>query len=538
MKQLLDFVDQLAQETELLEIGLSDTEWRFANTGDESLLPRMVELGMQYHAVFGSPERFQQFKLLIEEAESAGLDGELARTAQLLRNEFIRNQESEAAAKRSNELEAEIGALYTNFRGEVEGHKVSSNDIRDCLRDCDDSGQRQSYWEASKQIGPEVQPLLLELVALRNAGAREHGFRDYYDRQMQTQEIDEAELYRLLDRLEEATRAPFAAAKARLDQRLCRRFGLSGPADLRPWHYEDPFFQEAPQLQDLDLDSYFKDQNLERLTALTFERVGLNIDISLANSDLYERDGKDQGAFCLVIGRDPQQVHVLCNCRDNADWASTMLHEFGHAAYDQYLLPRQPYFLRSIAHICSTEAIAMLFGRLTYDAAWLTDILGLDAATAQELSSAAGKQLAFQMLVFTRWMMVMTSFERALYADPGQDLNRLWWDLVERYQLVQRPEGRDMPDWATKSHIAQSPVYYHNYILGELTASQMQHYIENKLGSAALIRQPGTGAWLREGLFEQGALRPWNEALEHLSGEKLNPDYFLRQFVEAWDWQA
>jgi peptidyl-dipeptidase A len=46
-----------------------------------------------------------------------------------------------------------------------------------------------------------------------------------------------------------------------------------------------------------------------------------------------------------------------------------------------------------------------------------------------------------------------------------------------------------------------------------------------------LIRQPQTGAWLRQGLFEQGARRPWNEALAHLTGEPLQPRYFIEQFT-------
>ena len=44
------------------------------------------------------------------------------------------------------------------------------------------------------------------------------------------------------------------------------------------------------------------------------------------------------------------------------------------------------------------------------------------------------------------------------------------------------------------------------------------------LGQEPLIRQPRTGPWLLEKLFHQGGLRPWNEALEYLTGEKLNPE--------------
>ncbi len=71
----------------------------------------------------------------------------------------------------------------------------------------------------------------------------------------------------------------------------------------------------------------------------------------------------------------------------------------------------------------------------------------------------------------------MFHFEQALYKNPEQDLNTLWWDLVEKYQLIKRPTGRSESDWAAKIHFTMAPVYYHNYMLGELLASQFHVYI-------------------------------------------------------------
>ena len=63
-----------------------------------------------------------------------------------------------------------------------------------------------------------------------------------------------------------------------------------------------------------------------------------------------------------------------------------------------------------------------------------------------------------RLLVFSRKScQVMLRFEIRIYGNPHQDLNRLWWDLVEKYQEVKRPEGRNMPDYATKIHIVTSP---------------------------------------------------------------------------------
>ena len=67
----------------------------------------------------------------------------------------------------------------------------------------------------------------------------------------------------------------------------------------------------------------------------------------------------------------------------------------------------------------------------------------------------------------------MYRFEKSMYENPDQDLNQLWWDMVEKYQMLAKPEGRNMPDWATKIHVALYPCYYHNYLLGELLASQL-----------------------------------------------------------------
>ena len=91
-----------------------------------------------------------------------------------------------------------------------------------------------------------------------------------------------------------------------------------------------------------------------------------------------------------------------------------------------------------------------------------------------------------RLLIFSRWCQVMLRFEKAMYADPDQDLNRLWWDLVEKYQGVRRPEGRNAPDYASKIHIVSAPCYYHNYMMGQLFASQVHHTIAREvLGGVA-----------------------------------------------------
>src|SRR3989442_12856694 len=122
----------------------------------------------------------------------------------------------------------------------------------------------------------------------------------------------------------------------------------------------------------------------------------------------------------------------------------------------------------------------MMFERPAKSADWLQR-MGVTVPDAKGFNETGEKMLRNQLLIFSRWCQVMLRFEKELYANPNQDLNKLWWDLVEKYQLVKRPEGRNAPDYASKIHIVVAPAYYHNYMMGQLFASQVHHTIARKV---------------------------------------------------------
>jgi peptidyl-dipeptidase A len=75
-------------------------------------------------------------------------------------------------------------------------------------------------------------------------------------------------------------------------------------------------------------------------------------------------------------------------------------------------------------------------------------------------------------------------------------------------------------------------VYYQNYVLGELMASQLLHYIyENIVKAPSYVGNAAAGQFLVERVFKPGARYQWNEMLKKATGEELNPEYFVEQFV-------
>ncbi|PWH18244.1 MAG: peptidase M3 [Ardenticatenia bacterium] len=531
---LADFVEQFAAQVEKIETQAALAYWYFTTTSRPEHQQEYVRLQIALRHLYADRATFERFNALCEEYPPT--DPVLARQVTLLRYQFLGNQMDDETIREISQREADLEKEFNTFRAVLNGKTVSDNEIKEILRESTDNVLRQQAWEASKQIGDRVASQLLELVEIRNRVARNSGFDNYYTMRLTLQELDEAQLFTLWDELDRQLRPIYQAYKSALDAQLSARFGVS-PQALRPWHYSDPFFQEAPMVDPavhLFLTNTYANQDLVALGRRFYHALGLQVDDILARSDLYERANKQQHAYCIHIDR-KGDVRMLCNLRPNYQWMSTLLHELGHAVYDKYLDIRLPYLLRQPAHILVTEAVAILMGRLASDVDWISSYIPERADEAHQIERALRQYAAAELLIMGRWVPVMSYFERALYHDPHQNLNQLWWDLVEHFQGVTRPEGRNAPDWAAKIHLSTAPVYYHNYLLGEMIASQLRAAIERDvLGGQAnagprLVSDPAVGSYLKERVFQPGALRHWQDALAYATGECLQPHYFVRE---------
>ena len=524
------FIDGLVAELAPLERQYHEAYWRASLTGTAEDERSCARLDRAIRDIFARREPYAILRALAAE----GPLGEplLERQLQLLLHAHRQRQLPPETLGRMVESERALESLFNNHRAELDGTRVSDNRIAEILRDSHETGERRRAWEASKQIGTRIEADLLALVRLRNQAARELGFTNWYSMMLELDELDESELFDLLGALEEGTTPLWRAYKADLDARLATRFGCAS-GDLRPWHYADPFFQEAPAAG-IDLDALYADADLERLTERFFAGLGFEVGDLLERADLYEKPGKSQHAFCLSVDRGPD-IRVLCNLRPNERWMGTLLHEFGHAVYDKYIEPSLPWLLRGYSHLLTTEASAMLFGRLSRNPAWMRVHAGADPAALAERAEAVTRAVREQLLVAARWELVMIHMERALYRDPEQDLRGLWWDLVERLQGVPRPEGRNAPDWAAKIHFSVAPVYYHNYLLGELLASQLQaHLLRDVLGGGErawerYVASPEVGAFLKERFYRPGRSLAWRDLVVRATGRPLAPDAFVAE---------
>lgn len=431
------------------------------------------------------------------------------------------------------DLGNEVEQIFNTHRSAVNGKELSENDVREILSKSANSAECEAAWKGYMAVGVKADGKLRELVKLRNELATQLGFKNFYQMQLGLQEIDEADLLKLLDNLEKQMQPALKARKGEIDAARAKRFGVAAK-DLRPWHFGDLFFQEAPLEDEVNLDDLYAKVDLQEMCRKYYAGMGLPCDDILARSDLYEKKGKDPHAFCTDLNR-AGDIRLLCNLKPNLYWSDTIIHEAGHGVYAKYIASDVPFLLHEESHALTTEGIAQMFGAAIDHEQWLREALKLDDATIAKYAPVARRNLRTHWLLFAAWTQVMVRFEQSMYSNPNQDLGKLWWELKQRYQLLNPPETTNRPDYAAKVHILSTPAYYHSYLLGELFAAQVRSYANTKIlglpkwDSTCFYNQPKAGAYFKDKVFAPGDRMSWKELTKYATGEEMDPKYFVAQ---------
>ena len=514
-----------------LEIESSRCWWEANTTGSDEAFRKKEEIETRLDLLLANHEIFAELKAIRQQPIRDPL---VAREIAVLYLEYLGRQIDPELIKEMSARSNAVEKAYGVYRARVAGKELTENEVREVLRTSKDSARRRAVWEASKAVGPILDPDLKALARLRNRAARQLGFKDFQVMQLALAEQGQEQVLKLFDELDALTRGPFHAAKAQIDAVLARQYGLP-VGELRPWHYHDLFFQEAPAI-DGDYEPVYRQIDAIKTCRTFYQGIGLPIDDVLGRSDLFEKAGKCPHAFSTDIDREGD-VRVLANVVPGQEWLKTMLHELGHAAYSKNIPRSVPYVLRTESHALTTEGVAMMFERLAGDPRWLR-AMGVNVPDAEKFAAASHRRDRNQLLIFSRWCQVVFRFEMALYNNPEQDLNRVWWDLVEKYQELKRPEGRNQPDYASKIHIVTAPVYYQSYMLGQLFASQVHHAIAREVlhgadpATAVYVGRPAVGQFMRQRVFEPGCTLDWQGLTRHATGEELNSKAFAEDLKE------
>jgi peptidyl-dipeptidase A len=502
-------------KTKFIQANLAS--WLLETTGSKDASSLKTMLDIELKLLFHDKETFkllQQF-----DADKTINDPILKRQLNVLLRTFKPNLASKDLLEKIALLESSLAYEYANFRPTLEGQNLSENDIKELLKSEVSKEKREAIWLASKQIGPILAPKIIELIKLRNELAVSLGYKNYFSMQLELQEVDEKALFELLESLEKDSREPYKNLITSLSSTLATRFNTK-IEEIGPWAFSEPFCQEDP-LDTKELDLLLEGVDLLKSASHFYKLMGFDVSDILKNSDNFERPGKNQHAFCINIDR-KKDIRTLNNLKPSIKWLETLLHELGHAVYELGFDETIPWDLKEPPHMITTEAIALLAGRQAYKEKSLNHLVG---DSKKLLKRKAEESLKRRQLIFCRWVLHMTYFERELYQSVDQDLNSLWWSFVEKFQMIKCSGSIHKADWACKYHISLAPVYYFSYLLGELFASNL----EVALGDLFL---KSTGSYLNEQLFKKGNTLNYNDLIKHVINKPLDSKDWVEQFCK------
>ena len=282
--------------------------WNANVTGTDEDWAKSEKASFDLAKIFTDSASFAELKELRE----SGLvkDSLLSRQLELLYNYFLGGQVDPAMLAEQIRMETEISKKYSNFRALVGGKELSDNQVEEILRNSKNSKELQAAWEGHKMIGPVVADDVIKLVKHRNSIARKIGFANYHEMSLKLSGQEPADVTRIFDELDDLTREIFTSLKGDIDAYFSGYYMIAN-ADLRPWHYQNRYFQEAPEIYPVDFDKYYENQDPVKLVSAFYDGIGLNVDAILAKSDLYEKPGKNQHAFCTDIDRQGDRKSVV-----------------------------------------------------------------------------------------------------------------------------------------------------------------------------------------------------------------------------------
>lgn len=511
-KFLEEFIPKVQKKSKQVNLA----SWILETTGSNDAASLKAALETELRLLYNDRAVFE--KLLAFDKDPSITDPLLKRQLNVLIRTFKPNLIKAELLEEISEKEAELSLIYSNFRPQLDGKSLSENDVREILKNESDVEQRKKAWEASKEIGHVLAPHIIEMVHLRNKAAKSLGYSDYFSMSLKLQEVDEKWLFETLDQLALESDSAYSQVIEEIKNEAAKRFSVA-KEDVGPWIWSEAFCQEDP-LDTSALDSLVEGVDILKAAASLYEIMGFNVEEILERSDNFERVGKNQHAFCTHIDREGD-IRTLNNIKPSIKWLETVLHELGHAVYELGITSELPWLLREPPHMIPTEAMALLAGRQAYRSASLKH---LSRRSSEALRERAEVSLKRRQLIFSRWVLVMTYFERELYRNPDQDLNTLWWSLVERFQKIKCKGSKSGSDWAAKYHVGLAPVYYFSYLLGELFAS----LIEERL---SVFASKKTGEFLTENVFKPGDRFDWSTLIEKATGSKLTAKAWLSQFA-------
>ena len=506
---------QISDEITPLYYNSSVAEWDFsANSTDENQSKQLA--ANKRITDYFSNETLYQKLLRIKKSGGVSNSKDKKRLDKLIK-EFSENISLKSELTSLKADESSIFKKLNSYEKTIDGRPVSNAEISRIIDNEKDIELRKKAKKANSTQGDIVADDIISLVKKRNEFAKKLGYSNYYDYMLQTSyDISPDELAKLFENVYAQIKDKNSKINEKDIRKIAKAFGIS-PDEVRDYHYG--IILEGSPTKAINKSIKSKEQVVDFCKRI-YKKMGYDIDKLPIGFDLFQRKNKEGGAFCSDFGPNTT-TKILANLEANTESIETFMHELGHAVFNVFNNPKHYRFEWHPTNTM-TEAIALMMGGLP-----ATEGLFKGMVSDKTNSKYQRRSIEYDINSVIS-LLRYSDFERQMYLNPNQDLQKLWRALNTKYYSMSKNEELTNY-WATIPHYTGWPAYCQNYFRSELIRAQLYEELTKRFGK--ISENPKVANFLNENIFQYGGTKEDNEILEAITGKKLEPDTFTKKAI-------
>lgn len=332
-----------------------------------------------------------------------------------------------------------------------------------------------------------------------------------------------------------------------------------------------------PNMDVEKLDEYFG-MLKERITPLLKKITEKNIDYSMNNTSASLDKQREMSAYLMnkinydlehgllkesahpfTINMGQTDVRITTHYKED-DFVKniyTILHEGGHALYEQQKMPQIKNTILDTGismgiHESQSGFMEHIVGRdYNFIASIFTDIKNILGEEYKDLTvdefykhannaKASFIRIEADELTYSIHIMIRYEIEKMIFDEDSKvtakDLPSIWNQKVKEYLFLDVPSDKFgvLQDihWSDGSF-----GYFPSYSLGNAYSAQFRHYMKQDLDMDKLLKSgdvtPIIG-WLKENIHQYGSIYTPDVLLKNIRGEAFNPKYYVDYLEEKF----
>jgi peptidyl-dipeptidase A len=410
-----------------------------------------------------------------------------------------------------------------------------------------DPEELKRAWTGWHTVGAPMRQRYARMAELGDKGSRELGFADAGALWRSNYDMPPDAFVKEVDRLWGQLRPLYLSLHAYVRGQLAKKYGkevvprngpipahLLGNIWAQEWNNVYPLMDSPKPAQSYDLTKILEERKTDARGMVRYgEAFFTSLGFAPLPKTFWERSlftkPADRDVVCHASAWDvdsKDDLRVKMCIQINDEYFRVIHHELGHNFYQRAYSTQPPLFQGSANdgfHEAVGDTIALSVTPEYLKQIGLIESVPPASGDVDYLLAQALEKVAFLPfgLTIDKWRWEVFSGE----VKPGE-YNKAWWDLRLKYQGVAPPVGRSEADFdpGAKYHVASNTPYM-RYFLARILQFQFQRALCREAGYAgplhrcSIYNNKVAGKRLNE-MLALGQSKPWQEALETLSGEK------------------